>query len=1346
MKLKKLTRALTLLFGLIVLAIPAIVRANGIVSVTLAFEVEGVDLDTNTVAGSPGVGRVEDLFLERPDLDLKIAYHGDRSPHAVVIQNQQAGLEIDILDGTPFNLVGASILPDLSFASELVDHPFGTDDTVVIRTDAGHHYKLGNPIEDQTGVTFDYERLDPPSAALWGSNQVQLVELDDRSQSPSHLLPLAAELNLQALDRIAPYIRDDIYRITQIHGQSGKFEARNPRHSLHATFDAGGVHLGPLSAEKAGWHWGLRLESYGYERAMLAPQEPEIVVSANRIEYRRGELVEWYVNDETGLEQGFTLSDRPGFSKEHPLLIEMTLDGSMVPSESGALEQEILFAETHGDQRLRYSGLLAWDANDKPLLARMELGESRLVLRIDDSSAVYPINIDPTIINEEAKLLASDGGPFDQLGFSSISISSNTVVVGVPLDRKLPRFAGSVYLFEQPSGGWAGIVNEAARLLPTDGAAGDQFGFSVSVSSNTVVVGAHANDDNGSSSGSVYVFEEPVAGWAGTLNETVKLLPSDGAARDDFGMALALAGDVVVVGAPRDDDNGTDSGSAYVFERIGTTWVERAKLLASDGAASHDFGRSVSISGTDVVVGAPAFGGNGTGSAYVFQEPVGGWSGTLTEDARLLASDGALDDGFGFPVAISGDTLVVAAVNDDTHGQASGVVYLFEKPLGGWSGTLNEDAKLLASDGTAFDTFGFSTAISGTRVLVGAQGNDDSGLQSGSAYVFKKPLSGWSGIRNEAARLIPSDIAAGDLFGVPLAISGDTAVVGAQLDDDNGTDSGSAYIFEVVLTNQPPFCNTEPEVLVECSGGNLQTVSLNGSASFDPNNDPLTFSWTTDCPSGAFDDSSSATPVLTVDALLPGVCAPLNCTATLTVIDDSGESDTCAPTQVQIEDTEPPMVVVDTTPITVTDFDCSGDEAVALPTANATDICDPSVVVSTTPPPTFVAGQTATVAYSATDDCGNTSSPGVDVTVLYGSDIVISANRHTVGSGSHPGSTKEPLTGIEVCAYDKSEGSCSRSTCGGISHQEYQCIVDSCDPVNSGFNAGCCVTDASGECTINAPPGDYIVISDDATKTVLPDPLGVSASNLVCGEVKQKHLQQIVRADGKKLPATTTIRTGSELLVIEPEFVEWSGEQELYPIVFDSLGDWEVTTSVAPPEGFVADYESLSETVVSEVEAVQFTITDIGSEWIPTEIEHFLSHNGRRETVLSRVGVRLTPGLAQAKGLDRDGHPLAANGTPQIGHGHDPRGEWPVEIAGWIEPSTVDSQWTVKLKVHRTTDLTLAITRGRGRVVQTLASGIHSPGEYSVTWNDSELGAGRYFLSLVAGDVHQEKMLMELTE
>lgn len=252
--------------------------------------------------------------------------------------------------------------------------------------------------------------------------------------------------------------------------------------------------------------------------------------------------------------------------------------------------------------------------------------------------------------------------------------------------------------------------------------------------------------------------------------------------------------------------------------------------------------------------------------------------------------------------------------------------------------------------------------------------------------------------------------------------------------------------------------------------------------------------------------------------------------------------------------------------------------------------------------------------------------------------IDIHAATHTVGSGSYPGSTKDPLVGIEVCAYDKSAGSCAVVTCGGISHQHYECIATGDGVAGPCTPVACCTTDDFGECTIEVPPGDYIVISGDATKTVLPDPLGVSASDLACGQLMKKHVQQIVKvqADGlvKKWPGKTTRLTGSELLIIEPEYVIWDDTIQEYPFVFETIGDWGVATSVTPPEGFVADYDSLSVDVDNTIEAVQFVITEVGSDLAPTETTFEVSHNGQSHIVHGHVGIMLTPAYAQSRGFN----------------------------------------------------------------------------------------------------------------
>ena len=443
----------------------------------------------------------------------------------------------------------------------------------------------------------------------------------------------------------------------------------------------------------------------------------------------------------------------------------------------------------------------------------------------------------------------------------------------------------------------------------------------------------------------------------------------------------------------------------------------------------------------------------------------------------------------------------------------------------------------------------------------------------------------------------------------------------------------AAVIVELSIpSNEPPACDAGGPYEAECQGPTT-TVPLDGTGSSDPDlEDVLTFAWANiDCPGGTFDDATSSTPVFTVDSVAP---CPLSCTVSLNVTDDDGESDTCDAT-VSVADTTPPVLTVDTTPISLVDIDCSGDEEVALPTATATDVCDADPTITDDAPVTFPAGATTTVTFTATDACGNVDSESVDVTIEFGADILVTVMRHTVGSGSHPGSTKEPLVGLEVCAYDKSEGSCARTECGGISHHHYECIAlgddegnGPCEPVN------CCTTDAAGECTINLPPGDYVVIAADATGTILPDPLGVSASDLACGELMRKHLQQIIKVNGRAVPGKTTKLTGSELLIIEPEFVVWDDTTQLYPFVFETIGDWGITASVTPPEGFVSDYDELSADVDNEIEAVQFTITEEGSDLKPTQTTFRVIHKGRPMTVRSSVGIFLTPDYARARGFD----------------------------------------------------------------------------------------------------------------
>ena len=369
------------------------------------------------------------------------------------------------------------------------------------------------------------------------------------------------------------------------------------------------------------------------------------------------------------------------------------------------------------------------------------------------------------------KLLPDDGAAQDRFGIS-VAINGTTAVVGADLNEDIGGHSGSAYLFDTTTGG------QIAKLLADDGAEGDRFGLSVAINGTTAIVGAYSDEDNGVLSGSAYLFDTT------TGLQIFKLLPNDGAAQDRFGRSVAISASTAIVGAYSDYDNGELSGSAYLFDT--TTGQQIAKLLANDGAAGDRFGYSLAISGATAIIGAYADDDNGSssGSAYLFDisDPA-----NPIQSAKLLPKDGAVADWFGFSVAISGTTAIVGAYQDDDNGQVSGSAYLFDTSIP----TLPlQIAKLLPNDGVSGDRFGHSVAISGATAIVGAFTDAHKGLTSGSAYLFDTS----TGL--QIAKILPNDGATNDQFGYSVAISGVTAIVGTHRDDDNGSNSGSAYLFD----------------------------------------------------------------------------------------------------------------------------------------------------------------------------------------------------------------------------------------------------------------------------------------------------------------------------------------------------------------------------------------------------------------------------------------------------------------------------------------------------------------------------------------------------------------------
>jgi hypothetical protein len=377
----------------------------------------------------------------------------------------------------------------------------------------------------------------------------------------------------------------------------------------------------------------------------------------------------------------------------------------------------------------------------------------------------------------EQKVTASEAAVEDYFGWS-VALSGNTALVGVISDD-------SAYVFTRSGTEWS----LQQKLTPPDGENGDDFGFSVALAGDTALVGA-AHDDfvTTSDQGSAYVFTRSGTAW----NLQQKLTATDGAPNSWFGWSVSLSGDTALLGAPRDEIGANDEqGSAYVFTRSGTSWSEQQKLTAPDGAAGDWFGYSVALSGDTALVGVPddVISANFIpGSAYLFTRSGTTWS----MQQKLTASDATTGDAFGHSVALAGDTALVGAVYDNIGANPDqGSAYIFSRSGTAWS----EQQKLTASDGAMGDQFGFSVALDGDTMLVGAAGDGiGANIYQGSAYVFTRRGTAWS----QQQKLTASDGAAWDNFGNSVALNGDTALVGAVCDDVGVTDQGSAYFYKLV--------------------------------------------------------------------------------------------------------------------------------------------------------------------------------------------------------------------------------------------------------------------------------------------------------------------------------------------------------------------------------------------------------------------------------------------------------------------------------------------------------------------------------------------------------------------
>ncbi len=420
--------------------------------------------------------------------------------------------------------------------------------------------------------------------------------------------------------------------------------------------------------------------------------------------------------------------------------------------------------------------------------------------------------------DQQAYLKAANADAGDYFGYS-VAISGDTIVVGALYEDgegdNIAGDAGAAYVFVREGTAWT----QQAYLKASNVDFGDYFGYSVAISGDTIVVGAYGEDGDGSSqaddsanyAGAAYVFVREGTDWT----QQAYLKASNVGGGDQFGYSVAVSGDTIVVGALYKDG----TGAAYVFVREGTAWIQQAYLKASIVDGGDYFGRAVAISGDTLVVGADGEDGNridgeeddstaNSGAAYVFVREGTAW----TQQAYLKASNVDEGDTFGYAVAISGDSILVGAPYEDGEGDNiasdAGTAYVFVREGMDWT----QQAYLKASNVGADDYFGRAVAISGDTIVLGAPLEDGEGDniadRAGAAYVFVREGMDWT----QQAYLKASIVGEVDFFGRAVALSGDTVLVGAPAEDGDGTSpeddsataAGAAYVFSKQLFNYLP--------------------------------------------------------------------------------------------------------------------------------------------------------------------------------------------------------------------------------------------------------------------------------------------------------------------------------------------------------------------------------------------------------------------------------------------------------------------------------------------------------------------------------------------------------------
>ena len=476
-------------------------------------------------------------------------------------------------------------------------------------------------------------------------------------------------------------------------------------------------------------------------------------------------------------------------------------------------------------------------------------------------------------INELSLLYPADSNAGDEFGIS-VSNTQNQLVIGAYREDANGSNAGAAYVFEKnSSNNWV----QSTKIVGSDTSSSDGFGFSVSVDSNRVLVGAFLADTAGkANTGAAYIFEKNQSNvWV----QTAKLSPSQLASNDQFGISVSLSGNRALVGAHAGSGPGT--GAAYLYELNAGQWSQVQKLEASDGTVGDQFGVAVSLDGLRAAVGArAALGGSSNatsnaGAAYVYDynAALNSWQ----ETDKLGGSLAMSSDHFGRALSLKGNTLAVGAYGDRVGASVpnnSGSVYVFDFANSLWS----ESARILPNTSEVNARFGRTLGLSGNKITVGAYLRDLSGTDHGSAFLFEKNAQGaWTQTHEFQSSLSE----AGDFYGVSVSIDDDLILVGANRDDgitDTQTYAGAAYIYEIDPSNLAPIAQASNDQTVLLG----QSVTLDGSTSSDSDGFINSFQWT----------DANSTVLGNSETLIFTPTTTGSFTLTLTVTDNQGASDT----------------------------------------------------------------------------------------------------------------------------------------------------------------------------------------------------------------------------------------------------------------------------------------------------------------------------------------------------------------------------------------------------------------------------------------------------------------------